>query len=81
MRARVCVSVRVGSGVEVPALVKANIVCPLADYTQNTQHENQPIVAKDIADQLAAGDTTIFGCMIEVCVSVCLFVCVSVSLL
>ena len=25
----------------------------------------QPIVAKDIADQLAAGDKTIFGCMIE----------------
>ena len=33
------------------------------------KHENQPIVAKDIADQLASGDKTIFGYLLsDICI-------------
>jgi len=45
--------------------VAERVMIDCSHANSSKKHENQPIVAKDIADQMAAGDKTIFGCMVE----------------
>jgi len=45
--------------------INPKIMIDCSHANSSKKHQNQPIVAKDIAAQLANGDTTIFGAMIE----------------
>jgi 3-deoxy-7-phosphoheptulonate synthase len=45
--------------------IAERIMIDCSHANSSKKHENQPIVAKDIADQMAAGEKSIFGVMVE----------------